>query len=330
MDTRHLMSRRQLGHAAAALGLATLGLPSLAQAAWPRGPVRVIYPYQGGGVGDAMFRLLEPGLQATFKQPFVIDIKPGAAGNIGAAEAARAAPDGQTLLLAPTGNYSVNQYLFKLGFDPLTQLEPVAALADAPLIAVVGPNVSATSLKQLSEQVRASGGRFNFGSPGAGSPTHLAGASFSLMNGGTIEHISFKGTGPMVQAMLAGDVQMAFPTLLAVQAQIKAGRLRPLAVLSKQRLPALPDVPTTAEAGYPDLVFGNWWVVSVPKGTDRAIVERLGSEIRQLVAEPATRTRLIESGNLPLGWGPAESAAFVHAEAAKYKSLIERTGIRLD
>lgn len=324
------VTRRQFTQSAIALGLGAGFAPSLlAQQGWPSKPIRIVYPYSGG-VGDAMFRLLEPALEQRFKQAFVIESKPGAAGNIGTAEAVRAAPDGHTFLLAPTGNYSVNQYLFKLNYDALAELEPVVAMADAPLIAVVAPNVTATSLKQLSEQVRVPGSRFNFGSPGAGSPSHLAGSSFSLMHGGVIEHISFKGTGPMVQAMLAGDVQLAFPTLLPVQGQLKAGRLRALAVLSKQRLPELPNVPTAAEAGFPDLVFGNWWVLSAPKGTDAAVINRVSTEIRQQLADPTIRARLAEMGNVTLGYGPGETAAFIRAEAAKYKTLIERTGIRLD
>lgn len=323
------LGRRKFAQFGLAFGAAALGPSGWAQG-WPSRPIRIVYPYAGGGVGDAMFRFLEAGLEQRFAQAFFLDIKAGAAGNIGTGEVVRAAADGHTLLMAPTANNSVNQYLFKLGFDPLAQLEPVVAIADAPLLAVVGPGVTATSLRQFSEQVRAPGSRFNYGSPGAGSPTHLAGASFSLAHGSGMEHIAFKGTAPMVQSMLANDVQIAFPTLTPVLGQLKAGKLRALAVLAKQRLPELPDVPTTAEAGFPDLVFGNWWVLSAPKGTDPAVVNRLSTEIRQLLADPAVRAKFAEIGHVPLGYGPGETAAFVRAEAAKYKTLIERTGIRLD
>jgi tripartite-type tricarboxylate transporter receptor subunit TctC len=190
--------------------------------------------------------------------------------------------------------------------------------------------VTATSLKQLSDQVRANGSRFNYGSPGAGSPSHLAGASFSLMHGNAVEHISFRGTAPMTQSMLANEVQMAFPTLLAVGAQVKAGKLRPLAVLSRQRIPELPDVPTAAEAGFPELLFGNWWVLSAPKGTDPAVINRVSTEIRQLMADPEIKRKLVDMGQVPLGYGPTETAAFMRAESTKYKTLIERSGIRLD
>lgn len=324
-----IITRRQLGLAALAVTLNPMNR-AVAAEAWPSKTVRVVYPYSGGGVGDAVFRLFDAGLQERFKQAFVIDYKAGAAGNIGTGEVVRAAPDGYTFLMAPTGNYSVNQHLFKLGYDPLVQLEPVVAIADAPLLAVVAPGVTATSLKQLSDQVRVSGSRFNYGSPGAGSPSHLAGASFSLMHGNVIEHISFRGTARMVQSMLSNDVQMAFPTQLAVGGQLKAGRLRALAVLSKQRLPGLPDVPTAAEAGFPELVFGNWWVLSAPKGTDPAVIEQVSAEIRKSLDEASIKGRLAEMGQVPLGYAPAETAAFMRAESTKYKNLIERTGIRLD
>lgn len=327
MDTR--IDRRRLAQIALAFASAPLATATRAQS-WPGRPVRVVYPYAGGGVGDAMFRFLEGPLRQKFGQAFFMDIKAGAGGNIGAGEVARAAPDGHTLLMAPTANYSVNQYLFKLGFDPLTQFEPIATVANAPLLAVVGPDVAATSLRQLADLVRAPGSRFNYGSPGAGSPTHLAGASFALANGNTMEHIAFKGTAPMVQSMLAGDVQLAFPTLTPVLGQLKAGRLRALAVLARQRLPELPDVPSVVEAGFPDLVFGNWWMLAAPRGTDAAVVARLGAEVRQLLADPAIQAKFAEIGHVPLIMGPAESAAFVRAEAAKFKTLIERTGIRIE
>ena len=329
MTTSNTMTRRQVGRVAIAAGMAAATGSALAQA-WPSKTIRIVYPYAGGGVGDAIFRLLEQGLEQRFKQAFFIENKAGAGGNIGTGDVVRAVPDGHTFLLAPTGNYSVNQHLFKLGYDPLAQLDPVVALADAPLLVVVSPGVTATSLKQLSDQVRANGSRFNYGSPGAGSPSHLAGASFSLMHGNAVEHISFRGTAPMTQSMLANEVQMAFPTLLAVGAQVKAGKLRPLAVLSKQRIPELPDVPTAAEAGFPDLLFGNWWVLSAPKGTDPAVINRVSTEIRQLMTDPEIKRKLVDMGQVPLAFGPTETAAFMRAESTKYKTLIERSGIRLD
>lgn len=186
------------------------------------------------------------------------------------------------------------------------------------------------SLKQLSDQVKANSGKFNYGSPGAGSPTHLAGASFSLMHGNSLEHVSYRGTPPMMQALLAGDVQLAFPTLTPVAAQLKAGKLNALAVLARQRMPELPEVPTAIEAGFPDMVFGNWWVLAAPKGTPPAITARLANEVRQVLADPAIRAKLGELGHVAMGTGGPEASAFLKAESARYRTLIERTGIKLD
>lgn len=327
IDRRGFLGRCAL--VAAGTAAASSGGRAFAQT-WPGRPVRIVYPYQGGGVGDAMVHFMEPALEQRFKQAFFLETRPGAGGNIGTSEVVRAAPDGHTFVMGATANYAVNQYLYKLGYDPLTQLEPVVAVADAPLLAVVGPNVTATSLRQLAEQIRAPGARFNYGSPGAGSPTHLAGASFGLMLNSSMEHISFKGVAPMAQSMLSGDVQLAFPTLTVVSGHLKTGKLRALAVLSRQRLPDLPDVPTAAEAGFPELLFGNWWVLAAPRGTPSAIVQSLGDEVRQILRDPAIRARIGEMGHVPLGYDAAETASFVRGEAAKYRTLIERTGIRIE
>ena len=297
---------------------------------WPNKPIRIVSPYAAGGVGDTIFRILAPSLEAKLGQRFVIDNKTGAAGNIGAQEVVRSAADGYTFLMAPTANYAVNQTLFKLDFNPSTQLEPVVTIANAPLIAVLGSKVNATTLKEFAVLAKAPGAKFNFGSPGAGSPTHLAGASFGLSQANGMEHIAYRGTPPMTQALLAGDIQLAFPTLTPVVGQLKAGTLKAVAVLATQRLSELPNVPTAAEAGFPEMVFGNWWVLSAPKGTDPKILNRMHSEISALLKDPAIVAKLVDIGHVPMGLSPAESVNFIRNEAAQFKTLIERTGIRLD
>lgn len=327
------MSLTNLARRAAARVLACIGLAVLAHGAaaqdWPSKPIRVISPYAAGGVGDTIFRLISPALEAKIGQRFVIDNRVGAAGNIGTLAAIRSAPDGYTLLMAPTANFAVNQHLFKnLGFDTATQLEPVATIAVAPLIAIVSSGVPAKTLQELAGYVRANRGKFNYGSPGSGSPTHLAGASFSQLTGNSLIYIPYKGTPPMVQALMANDIQLAFPTLSPVVGQLRSGKLVALAVMARQRLPELPDVPTTVEAGFPELVFGNWWVLAAPKGTDARIVTTLANDILAVLADPAVRARLSDVGHVPVAFGPAESAAFIQAEAARYKILLERSGIR--
>ena len=297
---------------------------------WPSKPIRIVSPYAAGGVGDTIFRILAPTLEAKLGQRFVIDNKTGAAGNIGAQEVVRAAPDGYTFLMAPTANYAVNQHLFKLDFNPNTQLDPVVTIANAPLIAVVGSKVNASTLKQFAALAKAPGAKFNFGSPGAGSPTHLAGASFALSQANGMEHIAYRGTPPLTQALLAGDIQLAFPTLTPVVGQLKAGTLKAVAVMAAQRLSELPNVPTAAEAGFPDMLFGNWWTLAAPKGTDPKIMNRLHMEISTLLSEPAIVAKLLDIGHVPMGLSPAESVNFIRTESAQFKALIDRTGIRVD
>jgi tripartite-type tricarboxylate transporter receptor subunit TctC len=315
--------------------LLALGAASATQAAradeWPTRAIRIVSPYAAGGVGDTVFRLIASPIEAHLGQRFIIDNRSGAAGNIGTSEVVRAAPDGYTFVFAPTANFAVNQYLFKdLGFDPITQLEPIATVAEAPLIAIVSMNVPAKTLKEFGALAKADGSKYNFGSPGAGSPTHLAGASYSLGNGDSMQHIAYRGTPPLLQALLSNDVQIAFPTLSPVLEHLRAGKLKALAVMSKKRLPELPNIPTAAEAGYPDLLFSNWWVLAAPKGTDPKIIARLASEIHAALADPAIRARLQEVGHEPVDLGPKETTTFLKSEAARYKGLIERTGIKLE
>ena len=297
---------------------------------WPTKPVRIVSPYAPGGVGDVLFRIIGPALEAKLGQRFLMDNKTGAAGNIGTGEVINAKPDGYTFLIAPTANYAVNQHLFgNLNFDPVTQLDAVVTISEAPLIAVVGPN-GPGSLKELAQMVRSNPGKYNFGSPGAGSPTHLAGVSFSQLHGNTMMHIAYRGGPPMVMAMLAGDVQLAFPTVTTVATQLKAGKLKAVAVMGNQRIADLPGVPTAVESGFPELLFGNWWVLSAPKGTDPKIVNRLSAEVRAVLADPAIRAKLAEVGQTTLALGPQESTNFVRTESNRFKTLIERNGIKLE
>jgi tripartite-type tricarboxylate transporter receptor subunit TctC len=323
--------RKPLSLALIAFALATIGLGAHAQAQdWPTKPIRVVIPYAPGGVGDTVFRIISPVLEARLGQRFFIDNRTGAAGNIGTAEVAHAKPDGYTLLVAPTANFAVNQHLFSnMGFDVLKDLEPIALLAEAPLIAVTSLSAPGT-LKDFVSQARSNPRKYNFGSPGVGSPTHLAGVSFSQLAGNSMVHIAYRGTPPLVLAMMSDEVQLAFPTITAVGSQIKAGKLKAIAVMGKDRLPELPGVPTVAEAGFPDMIFGNWWAMAAPTGTDPKIIARLSAEVRTALADPAIKARLAEVGHVAMNMTPTESTAFVRAESARYQTLIERNGIKLE
>ena len=305
-----------------------VAMPALGQD-WPTKPIRVVSPYAAGGVGDTLFRIIAPQLETRLGQRFVIDNRPGANGHIGIQETIRSAPDGYTVVMAPTANFAVNQHLFRdLPFDAIAQLDPIATVADAPLVAIVTPPTPARTLQELADYARANPGKLNYGSPGTGSPAHLAGAFFSQLTGNALVYVPYKGTPPMIQALLANDIQAIFPTLPGVVALVKAGKLRALAVMAKERLAEIPEVPSAVEAGFGELVSGNWWVLAAPRGTDPRIVNRFAAEIRTALADPGVVKRFAEIGHVPVGHGPAESAAFIRAESARWRQIVERGGIK--
>jgi len=297
---------------------------------WPNKPVRVVYPYAAGGVGDAIFRVIGPALEAKLGQRFIVDNKTGADGKIGTQEVINAKADGYTLLMAPTANYSVNQHLFtNLGFDPIALLEPISLIAEAPLIAVTaltGPS----SLKDFAQQASSNPSKFNYGSPGTGSPPQLAGALFSQLAGNSIEHIAYRGTPPMVMAMMSGDIQLAFGSWSAVGTQIKAGKIKALATTGSQRFDEILSVPTTKEAGFPDLNITNWWLLSAPKNTDPRIIQKLYNELKLILGDGQTKIKLLEIGHTAIGLSPKDSAAFIRSESAKYKALIQKNSIKVE
>ena len=298
---------------------------------YPAKPIRLIIPYAAGSVAEVLFRTLAPVMEPKLGQRFIVDARPGANGNIGMAEAARAVPDGYTLVLAPTANFAVLDHLAKnLPFNALTSFDPISMIAETWPLCTVGPSVPAKSLKELADYVKANPGKINYGSHGTGPAPHLIGAAFSQLNGNTMVHIPYKGTPPMIVAMLGGDIQVTFASMTAVLPQLKAGKLRALAVMGRQRQPELPDLPTTVEAGFAQLVMSNWWVVAGPKGTPSRAVDRMAAELRAALADPGVRKRYADVGHIPTGLAPAETAAFLRSESARYKGIVEAGNIRLE
>lgn len=298
---------------------------------YPSKPIRLVIPYSAGGGGDVTFRSISTILEASLGQRFVVDNKVGASGNIGAAEVARAQPDGYTLLLGSTNNFVTNQWLFKgMGFDPLQAFVPITMLSDAPTVFVVHPSLPVKTLPELVAHAKANPGKLNFGSPGNATPPHLAAELFARVAGIDIVHVPFKGAGPAVQSVLANDIQMYFTALTPVSSHLSAGKLRALAVGARSRLEALPNVPTTAEAGYPDLLTGNWWVLAAPLGIDPAIVDRLGNEVRRAFAEASVKQRFNDFGMIQGGQSPQELKIWLQAEAARWKRIIETSGVKAE
>jgi tripartite-type tricarboxylate transporter receptor subunit TctC len=213
-------------------------------------------------------------------------------------------------------------------YDPIEGFAPVAMIVDAPLLVVVSASLPVKSLKDLAAHIRANPGKLNVGSPGAGTPAHILGEYFGRMNGGML-HVPYKGSQAVGQAIQTNEVQVLFGTVAAVLPQLKGGSARPIAALARERIAGFPELPTGAESGFPELgAAGNWWGLVAPRGTDARIVERLSSEIRAALNDPAVRKRFADVGMIPIGSSPAELGQFIRTESARWKGIVERTGIQ--
>ena len=329
MSTRSTSLTLTNRSASALAVLSLLAGPALAE--WPKDkPIRVVVPYTAGGSGDVTFRTIQPHLEKALEANFYVDNKAGASGNIGVSEAVRAPADGYTLLLGATNNYVMNQFLFKLNFDPLKDLVPVTMVTNSPLVVMVNPSVPAKTLGEFASYVRQNPDKVNYGSPGAGTAPHLAGVLYGEKSGAPLTHVPYRGAAPAVQGVLAGDIQALFITADSTSGYALNGRLRALAVMAPKRLAALPDTPTTTELGMPDLAVGNWWGLSVPAGTDPAIVSKLAAAVRQALSTPAVVEQFAKLGTTTVGNTPAEFRAQLAREAGTWRSVIETSKIKLD
>lgn len=303
----------------------------LAQAAWPEGPIRIVVPYPAGAAGDVVVRQMAPALQARLGQPLVVDNKAGAGGNIGTMDVVRARPDGQTLLMGATNNFVINQHLYRgLGFDPLKALVPVTKVVEAPSVLFVSSAVPAHSYAEFAAYAKSHPGQLNYGSPGAGTTPHLSAHALSEQMGARMVHIPYKGAQPGVTGLLGNEVQMFLTGYAVAGAHLPGGRIRALAVAAPRRLKALPEVPTAAEAGMPDVVLSNWWGLAAPRGTDPAIVERLAAEIKAVLAQPAMQQFMASQGFVPAAGTPADFARQLERESAQWQDIVRRSGVTLD
>ncbi len=320
---------RSIG-AAVALALAVILFAghTLAQE-WPAKPIRFLNPNAAGGLGELVTRIISPVVEPRLGQRLIVESKPGADGVIGATEIARSAPDGYSFLIAPTNVYVVLPHIRNnVSYDPIEGLVPISMIVDAPVIVVVNSGLPVKSLKELAGYIHAHPGKLNVGSPGAGSPAHILGEFFGRLNGGML-HVPYKGAQPVAVAIQTNEVQVLFPTVAAIQAQLKGGSVRVIGTLTKQRMPEFPDVPTATESGFAELgEAGNWWGLSAPRGTDPRIVERLYSEIRNALANPDVRKRFADVGMVTVGSSPAEFGAFIRSESARWKRIVEKSGVK--
>ena len=323
----------RLGRALAPLLLAvtaTVG-PAAAEGPFPDRPIRFVVPFPPGGGADNLARAIVPKAAQVLGVPIVIDNRPGAGGNIGAAEVARAAPDGYTLLQGTNGTHGINQALYeKTGFDPLKDFVPVARFTVIPAMLVVNPSVPAHSVKELLAYIKANPGKVSFASAGNGTTSHLAGVRFAQLTGADIVHIPYKGGGPALTGVLAGDVQMMIDLMVSVYPNVKAGKLRGLAVTTKDRVPTAPDVPTLDESGVPGFNIAASDGVYAPAGTPKAIVDKLNAAFRQALEDPQVRESLISRGAFPVPGTPADLAHHVAVEYPMWVKLVKDSGAKVD
>jgi tripartite-type tricarboxylate transporter receptor subunit TctC len=318
--------------------LSTLPFAARAQQAWPSKPVRIVVPFAAGGTTDILARALAPELQRAFGQAFVVDNKPGAGGNTGAAEVAKAANDGHTLLMGTVGTHAINPSLYaRMPYDHVKDFVPVTLVAGVPNVLVVNPanaqKYGIGSVAHLTQYARANPGKLNVASSGNGTSIHLAAELFKSMTGTFMLHLPYGGSGPALIDLIAGNTDLMFDNLPSSLPHIRSGRLKALAVTSAVRSSALPDVPTVEEAGGPALKgfeASSWFGLLAPAGTPIDIVNRVQAETTKALATPAMRERLQSQGAIPSGITSAEFARHITAETAKWAKVVKASGARVD
>ena len=306
-------------------------LPAAARAAepFPTRPIRLVVPYPAGGGTDIVGRVLGQKLHESLGQPVVIDNRGGAGGSIGTGMAAKSTPDGYTLVLVPTSHVINPSIYAKLPYDTERDFAPITMVASAAILMAVNPRVPANTIRDFVEAAKARPQTLaNYGSAGAGTVFHLTGELFNQLAGLSLQHVPYRGGAPTITALLAGEVPLAFETMLALQPHVRAGTVRALAVTSPRRSAIMPDIPTTAEAGFPTLVADNSYALFAPAGTPAPILARLHDATVAALALPGVRDQLREQGAEVVGNSPAELAAYVTAEIPKWAALVRQAGMK--
>jgi tripartite-type tricarboxylate transporter receptor subunit TctC len=326
------MMKRAILRAACAVALtAFLPAAALAQDAYPNKPIKLVVPFPPAGGTDVLSRSIAQSISGATKWLIVIDNKPGAGGNIGLDFAAKSTPDGYTIAMGQTANLAVNPALYStMPFDPLKDFAPIALLSSQPLILVVSDTSPYKTLKDLVDAAKANPGKVNMASSSNGTIGHIGGELFQRRAGIKMTHVPYKGAGPAVTDLMGGSVDCFFGNTQAVGGLVTAGRLRPLAVTSPQRLANFPNVPTVAEQGYPGFEAATWSGLVAPAGTPAAIVDKLNAAANKALGTNEMKAKLHEDGSTPLGGTPAQFAEFIRKEHAKWGAAVRDANIKLD
>jgi tripartite-type tricarboxylate transporter receptor subunit TctC len=298
--------------------------------AWPARPVKVIVGFTPGGPTDLVARLVAQQLTVQTGKNFFVENVPGAGGNVGAVKAAQSAPDGYTILVTG-GNITNNPFLYAhSGYDPLKDFDAVTVAAATPVVLAVRPSVPAKTVKELVDWIRANPGKESYASPGTGTPPQLTGALFVHALNLDLVHVPFNGGGSAVEATVGNHTPISFGAMAPAVPLIKSGDLRALAVTGKERSPALPDVPTMAESGFPEVEGATWTAIAVPAGTPKEIIAQLHDMIVKSLGQPDVKDKLAAMAYAPIGNSPEECAAFFKAEMAKWGKVIQDAGLKAE
>ena len=298
--------------------------------AYPNKPVKIVVAFTAGGTTDIMARTVAQRLAERFKQPFIIENKPGAGGNIGTEMVVRAPADGYTLIINSVGPMAVNPTLYRnLTYNPVTDLVPVAQISDVPNVLVVHPSLNVTSIEGLVAYAKANPGKMNYASTGVGTSSHLSSFMLASRAGFEATHIPYKGAEAL-KDLLTGRVQFMFATIPSVIQHIKAGNLVAIGVSSAKRSRSMPDVPTVAEKGYPGFEAGSWFGIFAPKGTPSDVIATLNKATNEIISEKSVESRMIEEGADPAAGTPEKFGAFVRGEFEKWRVVVRDSGATVE
>jgi len=309
--------------------MAALGAPAGAQS-WPDKQVNFIVPFSAGGTTDLFGRLLANHMQQKFGKPFIVENRAGAGGNLGAAAVAKAAPDGYTFLVGTVSTHAINPFLYsKLPYDTVKDFQPVSLIARLPNILVVHPSLPANNVAELIAHLKANPDKLSYGSSGAGTSIHLAAELFKIKTGTTMTHVPFRSSGDIMNNLTGGHINLAFDNITLAWPQVKAGRLRALAVSSTARSEIAPDVPTVAET-IPGFDATSWHGVFAPAGTPKPVVDAMAAEMKRILELPDVKEKLFEIGAIAAPMTPDEFVKFIDTERAKWAEVVKASGAKLD
>ena len=328
--------RRLILAACVSVTIISIARPVLAQAIWPSKPVKIVVPFAPGGTTDILARAVAPELSKAFGQPFIVDNRAGAGGNLGADMVAKSPADGYTLLMGTVGTHGINKSLYsKLPYDPQKDFAPVTLVAGVPNVMVMQTEkarvMGINNVLDFIKYAKAHPGQLNMASSGNGTSIHLAGELFKSMTGTFMTHIPYSGSGPAMMGMVSGTVDVMFDNLPSAMPQIKGGKLKAFAVTSSQRSAAMPELPTIEEAGkLKGFEASSWFGLLAPVGTPADVVLKLQQETAKALKSPAMKEKLLAQGAIPSGNSPQEFARFIDTEIAKWATVVKASGAKVD